>query len=179
MTPTVNREYRLRPLRTSSTMAVRPHGVYFRNCLRSNFRRGLHRLSSPRQNGRSPPFPILPPQDRLTLWLSGMRDRQSTQGSTQVRTVQTGDVPAIPEQTQTHAFSGSEDVRGFFCRSQTRSLLAVRESNGGGTPNTAHLGLFIACTRVDTCHPCDCMHSFSVRASHHLENHMSFQKDLG
>jgi hypothetical protein len=50
------------------------------------------------QNGPPPNFPP-PTQDRLPLWLSGMRDKQSRQGSTQVPTVQTRDVPAIPEQT--------------------------------------------------------------------------------
>jgi hypothetical protein len=38
---------------------------------------------------------------------------------------------------------------------------------------------FSACVRVDTCHPWDCMHSTSTRSSHHLGNHVSFQKDLG
>jgi hypothetical protein len=78
-------------------MAARSHGVDFRNCVRSNFRRELHRLSPPRAEWQVPPISHPPTQDRLTLWLSGMRDNQSTQGSTQVRTVQTGDVPAIPE----------------------------------------------------------------------------------
>jgi hypothetical protein len=79
-------------------------------------------------------FPNPPTQDRLTLWLSGMRDKQSTQGSTQVRTVQTGDVPAIPEQTQIHAFSVQRMHKGFSAGVRPVHLLAVRESNGGGEP---------------------------------------------
>jgi hypothetical protein len=38
---------------------------------------------------------------------------------------------------------------------------------------------FSACARVDTCHPWNCMRSTSTRSSHHLGNHVSFQKDLG
>ena len=56
--------------------------------------------------------------------------------------VQTGDVPAIRKNTDTRLF-GSEEVRGFFCKSQTPSLLAVPEFYGGGTPNMAHLGLLL------------------------------------
>jgi hypothetical protein len=89
--------------KTSSSMASRSHGVDFRNCLRSNFHRELHRLSPCRMAG--PPISHPPTQDRLTLWLSRMCEKQSMQGSMQVRIVQTGDVPAIPEQTQIHAFS--------------------------------------------------------------------------
>jgi hypothetical protein len=66
-----------------------------------------------------------PTQDRLTLWLSGTRDKQSTQGSTQVRTVQTGDVPAIPEQTQIHAFSVQRMHEGFSAGVRPVHLLAV------------------------------------------------------
>jgi hypothetical protein len=39
--------------------------------------------------------------------------------------------------------------------------------------------IIFACTRVDTCHPWNCMHSTSTRSSHHLGIHVSFQKDLG
>jgi hypothetical protein len=113
MTTTVNWEYRLRPLRTSSAMVARSYDVYFRNCLRNNFRRELHRLSPPDRMAGPPRFPSAPNQDRLTLWLLGMRDRQSTQGSTQVRTVQTGDVPTILEQTQIHAFLVQRMYEGF------------------------------------------------------------------
>jgi hypothetical protein len=66
-------------------------------------------------------FPNPPTQDRLTLWLLGMRDKQSTQGSMQVQTVQTGDVPAIPEQTQIHAFSVQRMHEGFSAGGQTSS----------------------------------------------------------
>jgi hypothetical protein len=135
----------------------------FWNCLRSNFRRELHRLSPPK-NGRSPPFPIHPTQDRLTFWLSGMRDRQSMQGSTQVRTVQTG-MYRLSRIKHRYTLFGSEDVRGFFCRSQTPSLLAVRESHGGGTPNTVHLGLLLHApgltlvTHATACIPSACVPS--------------------
>jgi hypothetical protein len=66
-----------------------------------------------------------PTQDRLTLWLSGTRDKQSTQGSTQVRTVQTGDVPAIPEQTQIHAFLVQRMHEGFSAGVRPVHLLAI------------------------------------------------------
>jgi hypothetical protein len=114
-------------------------GVYFRNCMRSNFRRELHRLS--RTEWQVLPISHPPTQDRLMLRLSGMRDKQSTQGSTQVRTVQTGDVPTIPEQTQIHAFSVQRMYEGFSVGVRPVHLLAVRESNGGG-------GAFL------TDHPC-------------------------
>ena len=39
--------------------------------------------------------------------------------------------------------------------------------------------IIFACTRVDTCHPWNCMRSTSTRSSHHLGIHVSFQKDLG
>jgi hypothetical protein len=125
----------------SSAMASRSHSVDFQNCVRSNFHRELHRLSLCRMVG--PPISHPPTHDRLTLWLSGMRDKQSTQGSMQVRTVQTGDVPTIPEQTQIHAFLVQRMYEGFSAGVIPVHLLAVRESNGGGGAFlTAHPGTF-------------------------------------
>jgi hypothetical protein len=51
--------------------------------------------------------------------------------------------------------------------------------NGNGTFSRLTLAILFACTRVDTCHPWNCMCSTSTRSSHHLEIHVSFQKDLG
>jgi hypothetical protein len=108
-------------------------------------------------------FPNPPTQDRLTLWFSGMRDKQSTQGSMQVRTVQIGDVPAILEQTHIHAFSVHRMHEGFSTGVRPVHLLAVRGSNGGGgTFLTAHPGRLFACVMVDTCHPWNCMRSTST-----------------
>jgi hypothetical protein len=109
-------------------------------------------------------FPNLPTQDRLMLWLSRMRDKQSTQGSTQVRTIQKGDVPTIPEQTQIHAFSVQRMHEGFSAGVRPVHLLVVRGSNGGGggTFLTAHPGRLFACIKVDTCHPWNYMHSTST-----------------
>ena len=39
--------------------------------------------------------------------------------------------------------------------------------------------VLFTCTRVDTCHPGNCMRSIRTPSSHHLGNHVSFQKDLG
>jgi hypothetical protein len=38
--------------------------------------------------------------------------------------------------------------------------------------------LIFACTRVDTCHPGNCMQSICTLSSHHLGTHGSFQKGL-
>jgi hypothetical protein len=111
-------------------------------------------------------FPNPPTQDRLMLYFLGMRDKQSTQGSTQVRTVQTGDVPAIPELTQIHAFLVQRMHEGFSAGVRPFHLLSVRESNGGGGGGgaflMAHPGRLLACVRVDTCHPWNCMCSTSA-----------------
>jgi hypothetical protein len=37
-------------------------------------------------------------------------------------------------------------------------------------------GFLFACTRVDTCHPGNCMHPIRTPSSHHLETHGSFQR---
>jgi hypothetical protein len=80
---------------------------------------------------------------------------------------------------QTQAFSPFQNCTRVSCRGHTVHAQDSPGSNGGGTPQHGSSQPFIACARVDTCHPCDCMHSFSMCSSHHLENHMSFQKDLG
>jgi hypothetical protein len=80
---------------------------------------------------------------------------------------------------QTQAFPPFQNCTRVSCRGHTVHAQDSPGSNGGGTPQHGSSQPFIACARVDTCHPCDCMRSFSMRSSHHLENHMSFQKDLG
>jgi hypothetical protein len=156
MTTTINREYRLRPLRTSSAMAARSHGVDFQNFLRSNFRRELHRLSPPPAEWS---FPIRPTQDRLTLWCRECVTDNPRKGQRRFRTV-------------------SEDVRGFFCKSQTlpfwQSLSPLEEE-----PPTRLISAFYCMARVDTCHPCNCTRSCNVRAFHRLEITCPTNKDLG
>jgi hypothetical protein len=158
MTTTVNREYRLRPLRTSSAMAAKSHGVNFRNCLRSNFRRELHRLSPQWQVPPPPPPPRIDSPSRCR----GCVTDNPRKGQRRFELFRQGMYRLSRNQHRYTSF-GSEDVRGFLCRSQTRSLLAVRELNGGGTPNTAHLGLLLHApgltlvTHATACVPSTCV----------------------
>jgi hypothetical protein len=123
MTTTVNREYRLRPLRTSSAMAARSHGVDFRNLLRSNFRRELPRLPLP-----PPPaewsFPIRPTQDRLTLWCREC-------------------VTDNPRKGQ-RRFRRFRRCTRVFLQGSDPFLLAVRESKWRREPPTRLIAAFIA-----------------------------------
>jgi hypothetical protein len=59
--------------------------------------------------------------------------------------------------------------------------LSLRQSgrNGCEPPSRLTTSVLFACTRVDTCHPGNCMRSIRTPSSHHLGNHVSFQKDLG
>jgi hypothetical protein len=58
-------------------------------------------------------FLNLATQDRLTLWFSGMREKQSMEGSIELQTIQTEDVPVIPKRTQIHAFLVQKMNEGF------------------------------------------------------------------
>jgi hypothetical protein len=116
-------------------------------------------------------------QDGLTYMAS---DKIPHIGS---RSVQTEDVSAFQKSTQTIPKS-TQDFTRFqngtrylqrFRRCTRVSLQrsdqftsGSRGSNGGGTPSRLILALLFACTRVDTCHPCNCMHSISMH-SFHLE----------
>jgi hypothetical protein len=93
-------------------------------------------------------------QDRLTLWLSGTRDKQSMQGSTQVWTIQTEDIlrnkHRLPEvntglpRNHTGLLSDFRNARRSSCRVQTVSCSGQsRVEWQRGTPLTAHLGHFI------------------------------------
>jgi hypothetical protein len=173
LTTTVNREYRLRPLRTSSAMAARSYGVYFRNCLRSNFHRELHRLPLLPES----PFPLRPTQDRLTLWCRECvtdNPRKGHAGSDSSDRGCTG-YPDKHKYTPPRFRGGT---RVFLQESDPlpswQSMSPIEEE-----PPTWLISAFYCMARVDTCHPCDCMRSTSTRSSHHLGNHVSFQKDLG
>jgi hypothetical protein len=113
-----------------------------------------------------------PTQDRLTALTSqghhSMTNNPLTQGSTQVRTVQNRGCTVIPEQTHI-GFSPIQNARGSLAEVRPGSPQDSPGSNGGGTPQHGSSQPFIACARVDTCPPCDCMRSFSMRSSHHLE----------
>jgi hypothetical protein len=129
----------------------------FRIFLRSNFPQGNYTDSPhPRQNGS---FPIRPTQDRLTL---GCREC----------------VTDNPRKGQCRSRTVSEDVRGFFCKSQTlpfwQSLSPLEEE-----PPTRLISAFYCMARVDTCHPCNCTRSCNVRAFHRLEITCPTNKDLG
>jgi hypothetical protein len=57
---------------------------------------------------------------------------------------------------------GSEDARGFLCRGQTSSPQAVGGRMEEEPLSRLILAILFACTRVDTCHPWNCMHSISM-----------------
>jgi hypothetical protein len=94
---------------------TRPHAV--QHCVVTTTH-GEHRHSFPTGSTMAGHFLFPNPstQDRLMLWLSEMRDKQSAQGSTQVRTVQTRDVPAISE-INTGIFGFQGCTRVFLQRS--------------------------------------------------------------
>ena len=156
MTTIVNREYRLKPLRTSSTMAARSHSVDFRNCLRSNFRRELHRLSPPPVEW---PFPIRPAQDRLTLWCRECVTDNPCKGQCRFGLFQ----------RMYEGFSSRVRPLPFW-----QSMSPMEEE-----PPTRLISAFYCMARVDTCHPCDCMRSYNVHASYHLKITCPSKKDLG
>jgi hypothetical protein len=65
---TVNREYRLGPLETSSAMATGSHGVDFQNSFRKQFPQGTTPPRLPLWPTPEWLFLLPPTQDRLTLW---------------------------------------------------------------------------------------------------------------
>jgi hypothetical protein len=76
-------------------------------------------------------------------------------------------------------FTASRDKPGYSGRWRTSSTHRGSGSNGGSPHPRFSLRLIFACTRVDTCHPGNCMRSIRTFSSHHLGTHGSFQKDLG
>jgi hypothetical protein len=88
-----------------------------------------------------------------------------------------------------HAFFSTQH-RLPLCNRHTRGLLQTgsygscsgqsgRMECERSPPHRCSFPILFACVRVDICHPGNCMHSTSMRSSHHLGNHVSFQKDLG
>jgi hypothetical protein len=136
----------------------------FRNCLRSNFRRELHRLSPPGRMAGPPHFPSASPRIDSC---SGCREcviDNPHKGQRRFGRFRPG-MYRLSRIKHRYTLFGSEDVRGFFYRSQTPSLLAVCESHGGGTPNTVHLGLLLHApgltlvTHATACVPSACVPS--------------------
>jgi hypothetical protein len=120
-------------------MAARSHGVDFRNCVRSNFRRELHRLSGAKR------------EDEPGL----SESKHSLLGS------QNRGVHGFAE-TNTGFFPISELHEGLLQRSHGSRSGQFRSNGGGGAFLIAHPGCLFACVRVDTCHPWHCMHSTST-----------------
>jgi hypothetical protein len=63
---------------------------------------------------------------------------------------------------QTQSFPPFQNCTRICCRGHMIHTQDSLGSNGGGTPLTAHLGHLFACTKVDTCHSWNCMHSISM-----------------
>jgi hypothetical protein len=90
-------------------METRSHGVDIQNCLRSNFRRELHRLPLPTEWS----FPFLPIQDRLTLWCWECVTENPRKGSRRFKRFRLG-MYRLSQTKHRYTPFGSEDVRGFF-----------------------------------------------------------------
>jgi hypothetical protein len=77
-----------------------------------------------------------------------------------------------------------QDNTGFFslyrgytqvpCKLASTALAQSLGSNGCEPPSWLTASVLFACTKVDTCHPGNCMRSIRTPSSHHLGNHVSF-----
>jgi hypothetical protein len=157
VTTTVNREYRL-GLLTQAQQWRQGLTVLILGTRDNNPRRELHRLPGSERV-----------RSELAFQTNTIFSALRTEGVHGFRRTNTGFPPPVFRiargllQTSSHpSHSGPYPVE----------WRRRNPSHGSSQP-------FSACARVDTCHPWDCMRSTSMRSSHHLGNHVSFQKDLG
>jgi hypothetical protein len=103
-------------------------------------------------------FPNPPTQNRLTLWFSGMCDKQSTQGQHRFELFR--HVPAISEVNPGFWLSGMHRV--FFAEVRPFTFRQSGRMEEEEPFSRLTLAILFACVRVDTCHPWNCMRSTSM-----------------
>jgi hypothetical protein len=127
-----------------------------------------------------PNNPRLFPEIHTGFWFStevftgSLRARHRLHGSQQrcTRILQNNHRPSPPPVSELHEGLLQTSSHPSHSGSYRVEWRRRNPSHGSSQP-------FSACARVDTCHPWYCMRSTSTRSSHHLGNHVSFQKDLG
>jgi hypothetical protein len=137
-----------------------------------------HRLTQLSRTTRFLPLEILTGFSRAQELLSQViSETRVTQSQTQTHSSGQG----VHDFLRTkHSFTASRDKSGYSGRWSYQFHAQRFGSEWRKIPHPRFsLRLIFACTRVDTCHPGNCMRSIRTFSSHHLGTHGSFQKDLG
>jgi len=119
--------------------------------------------------------------DTSTQFSTGFSFREHTQVSSETRASQR---PTQTPRSMDRVFMDSLGQHRLFslywgytqvpCKLASMALAQSIGSNGCEPPSWLTASVLFACTKVDTCHPGNCMRSIRTPSSHHLGNHVSF-----
>jgi hypothetical protein len=138
---------------------------------RDDFRSRLHAQAS--SIFPTPPG-ILPLEFNTGNSVQEMRTRNFS-GTDIISTLLDQGIHAFLSTTQANGFRDNPDIRqgSYRFHAQGGGVRFRMEAREHSRLSSAFL---FACTRVDTCHPGNCMHPIRTPSSHHLETHGSFQR---